>query len=97
MLRLSLAFTFVALLGACSDFPQLDDAVSPAAKIAPYPSLIPIDQALTNAQDVQITDESVSTLKGRMNGLKNRTTRAKRPVIDTETRKRLQDAIDRHS
>ncbi len=97
MLRLSLAFTFVALLGACSDFPQLDDAVSPAAKNAPYPSLVPIDQALTNAQDVQITADSVSTLQARLNGLKTRATRAKRPVIDTETRKRLQDAIDRHS
>ena len=96
MLRLSFAFTIVALLGACSDFPQLDDAVSPAAKNAPYPSLIPMDQALANAQDVQITDETVSTLNGRLNGLKNRATRAKRPVIDDETRNRLQDAIDRH-
>ncbi|WP_457648228.1 hypothetical protein [Profundibacter sp.] len=96
MLRLSFAFTVVALLGACSDFPQLDDAVSPAAKNEPYPSLIPMDQALANAQDVQITDETVSTLNGRLNGLKNRATRAKRPVIDDETRKGLQDAIDRH-
>ena len=96
MLRLSLAFTFAALLGACSDFPQLDDAVSPAAKTAPYPSLVPMDQALANAQDVQITDETISTLNGRMNGLKRRATRAKRPVIDTETRTRLQDAIKRH-
>ncbi len=96
MLRLSLAFTFAALLGACSDFPQLDDAVSSAAKNAPYPSLIPMDQALANAQDVQITDQTISTLNGRVNGLKRRATRVSRPVIDTETRNRLQDAINRH-
>ena len=96
MLRLTFSLVFSALLGACSDFPQLDDAVSPAAKTTPYPSLVPMDQALVNAQDVQITDESVSTLKGRINGLKRRATRAKGPVIDNETRKRLQDAIDRH-
>jgi len=96
MLRFSLALTLAALLGACSDFPQLDDAVSPAAKNAAYPSLVPMDQVLVDTQDVQITDETVTTLSGRMNGLKGRATRAKRPVIDDETRNRLQDAIDRH-
>jgi len=96
-MRIAVIFTISAtLLAGCSDFPQLDSAISPAARNAEYPSLVPISQIISGAADVQITEQTVSTLKGRISRLNARAARLRRPVIDNATRARLRAAMNRH-
>lgn len=85
-----------ALLAGCNDFPQLDDAISTTARNADYPTLLPIDQVISGANDVQITEKTVSALMGRIAALRGRAARLRRPVIDTRTRARMRAAINRH-
>lgn len=97
MLRFATSFALIAtLLAGCSDFPELDAAITPAARKAGYPSLVPLDQLISGAQDIQITDETVATLQTRIARLNARAARLQRPVIDSATRARMRAAIARH-
>lgn len=97
MLRFTALFTLTAtLLVGCSDFPELDAAISPTARQAGYPSLVPMGQIITGAQEVQITPQSVASLQGRVGGLQARAANLRRPVIDSASRARLRAAIARH-
>lgn len=97
MLRQTAAFAIlVTVMVGCSDFPELDAAVTPAARQAGYPSLIPINQLIDGAQDVQITPQTVANLQGRVSGLQARAARLRGPVIDAATRARMRAAIARH-
>ncbi len=97
MLRIIPALAIsAALLAGCSDFPELDDAVSPTARKAGYPALLPIDQLIAGAKDVQITEETVSSLQSRIARLNARAARLRGPVIDAATRARMRAAIARH-
>lgn len=89
------AITATALAG-CSNFPELDAAVTPAARTADFPSLVPISPLIAGAQQVQITEETVATLQGRVSGLKARAARLRGPIIDGATRARMQAAMARH-
>ena len=88
--------TVATLLAGCSDFPELDAAITPTARNAEYPSLMPIDQLVADAQDVQITEQTVTTLKGRAGSLRARAARLRGPIIDSATRARMRAAIARH-
>ncbi len=97
MLRIIPALALsAALLAGCSDFPELDDAVSPTARKAGFPNLLPIDQLIAGAQEVQITEETVTTLQARIARLNARAARLRGPVIDAATRARMRAAIARH-
>jgi outer membrane murein-binding lipoprotein Lpp len=97
MLRIFPALALsAALLAGCSDFPELDNAVSPTARKAGYPSLLPIDQLIAGAKEVQITEETISTLQSRIARLNARAARLRGPVIDAATRARMRAAIARH-
>ncbi len=97
MHRLAAAFAITAtMLAGCSNFPELDAAITPAARQAGYPSLMPLDQLVAGAEEVQITEETIATLQGRVSGLKGRAARLRGPVIDSATRARMQAAIARH-
>jgi hypothetical protein len=39
------------MLSACSDWPQLDDTLTPAAREAPFPALTPVPPAPTSRAD----------------------------------------------
>ncbi|PHQ98429.1 MAG: hypothetical protein COB39_08880, partial [Marinosulfonomonas sp.] len=64
-----------ALLAGCSNFPELDDAVSPTARKAGYPALLPIDPLIAGAKEVQVTKETVLTLQSRIARLNARAAR----------------------
>ncbi len=97
MLRHAAAIAIIAtVMAGCSDFPELDAAVTPAARDAAYPSLTPLDQLIAGAQDVQITPQTVANLQGRVTGLQGRAARLRGPVIDAATRARMRAAIARH-
>ena len=97
MLRIIPALALsAALLAGCSDFPELDNAVSPTARKAGYPALLPIDQLIAGAQEVQITEETISGLQSRLARLNARAARLRGPVIDATTRARMRTALARH-
>ncbi len=97
MLRIAVIFCLsVTALAGCTGFPQLDGAISPAAKGTAYPTLLPIDQIITAAANVQISEKSVASLTSRANNLKARANRLRGPVLDARTRARLHAAIKRH-
>lgn len=97
MLRFTALFALIAtLLAGCSDFPELDAAITPAARNADYPSLIPIGQIVTGAEQVQISAQTVATLQARISRLQSRAARLRGPVVDHATRTRMRTAIARH-
>lgn len=97
MFRLFACLAITAtLMGGCSDFPELDAAISPAARKAGYPGLMPIDQLLAEAQQVQISPQTVSNLQSRISRLKARAARLRGPVVDGTSRARMRAAIARH-
>ena len=97
MLRIIPALALsAALLAGCSDFPELDNAVSPTARKAGYPVLLPIDQLIAGAQEVQITEETILTLQSRIARLNARASSLRGSVIDASTRARMRAAMARH-
>ncbi len=98
MLRHLSVFALVtALLAACSDFPELDQAVSDSARHADFPELLPLQTILNQAENTQITEQTVSSLQGRVARLRARANRLRAPVINTAARARMRAAIARHS
>lgn len=97
MLRFATSFALTAtLLAGCSDFPELDAAITPAARKAGYPSLVPLDQITSGAQEPQITEQTIATMQARVASLNARAARLQRPIIDSATRARMRAAIARH-
>lgn len=97
MLRHAAAFAITAIaMAGCSEFPELDAAISPTARQAAYPSLKPMDQLIAGAAEVQITQQTTANLQGRVGGLNARAARLRGPVIDSATRARMRAAMARH-
>ena len=97
MLRFTPVLALIgALLAGCSNFPELNGVISPAAQGTDYPSLLPIDQIITGAQQAQFTGQTSVTLQARANRLRARADRLRGPVIDRKTRTRMRRAIARH-
>ena len=98
MSRLIFTLGFLAFaVSACTDFPELDAAVSERAKRADYPTLVAIDGILSGANEYQITPATIGDLQSRIARLRARAARLKRPVIDRASRSKLNAAIARHS
>ena len=86
----------VGFLAGCSDFPQLDNAVSETARNADFPQLVPKSQLLANARDVQISPQTTAGIINRAGSLQARAARLRSPVLSSATRARLQAAMARH-
>ena len=93
-LRSALIPIVFAALGACSDFPELDDAVDSDAQGTTYPDLVPIESLNSRAPDQRITPETAPDLDSRIARLKNRAARLKGPVVDTETHERMKAGVE---
>jgi hypothetical protein len=97
MLRTApLLVALTLLVAACSGFPALNDAVSPEARRADYPSLLPMGQLRAGEQDFTISSGTSGNLTGRVGGLRRRAARLKRPVIGAFDRARMLAAVARH-
>ena len=81
----------IAALGACAEFPQLDDRIDAAALAADYPTLQPLDPLLakTANQTSTITAASEAGFDSRITTLRSRTARLGSPVIDAATLARM--------
>ncbi len=99
MVRMSeLVLVSALVLAACSDFPELDGVISPEARAADYPALIPIDQALLAGFAGQPDSQAeIDWLIARAAALRRRARAlARRPVIDNRSRRQMASALERH-
>ena len=92
-------FTIILVLAAtgCTQFPELDRAVSARARAAAYPQILPMDGL---ERDVQATGSGsgLGNLPGRLARLQSRARSMRaRPVVDSATRARMMAALARHS
>ncbi|MCR9112900.1 MAG: hypothetical protein NXH84_06495 [Rhodobacteraceae bacterium] len=82
-----------ALLAGCSQFPELDDTVSGAARKAAYPDLVPVEVLRAGLPAQQITEDSSPALEARVDRLRARAARLRGTVIDAPTRQALRRKI----
>lgn len=73
-------FLSLTCLAGCSDFPDLDERIEPAARTAPYPALIPLDAVLGGGTEAQITDTTGTDLEARASALRARAARLRAQV-----------------
>jgi len=85
----------IAGLGACAEFPQLDDRIDAAALAADYPTLQPLDPLLAKAanQKSTITAASEAGFDSHIGTLRARAARLRGPVIDAATRARMRRGV----
>lgn len=84
-------------LAGCSDFPQLEASLSPAARAAAYPTIAPFEQINAIDEGGEITPESMQALQARAAGLRARAARLRRTIVDRETRARMNAALARNA
>ncbi len=88
------ALVFLTFLGACTDFPQLDAAISEDAKNAAYPNLVPADELLAKRQDSRITPQTGPDLIARADRLRARAGLIRGiETVDEATRIRLRGRL----
>ena len=63
------------IAAGCAQVPELDDHVTPAAKAAPYPALVPLDPLLNSTAETRITDQTDPELQARAAALRARAQR----------------------
>lgn len=80
-------------LAACTEFPDLGSVVAPGLGSADYPKLVPVEPLLAQAQEVQITPDSMAGIEGRIARLKARAARLRGRVVDSGTRARMQSGV----
>lgn len=93
--RLSLC---LALLAACEQFPQLDQAISDQARQSGYPDLAPVDELLARADDSARQDQAaeIEALRIRARLLQARAQLLRRTdVIDSDSQDRMKAGFER--
>lgn len=93
--RLSLC---LALLAACEQFPQLDEAISDQARQSGYPDLAPVDELLARADDSARQDQAaeIEALRTRARLLQARAQLLRRTdVIDSDSQDRMKAGFER--
>lgn len=89
-----IALTLITCLTACTQFPELDSAVSEQAKDAEYPALVPVEGLLAQAETTRTDpDQTIQSLNARVAALRNRAKRLRNTVVDSTTRQRMKDGV----
>lgn len=81
------------LLGACTQFPDLDARLDSAAAKADYPALVPVEPLLAGTEQAQITPQTHTDLTARISALRARAARLRGTVIDSATRTRMASGV----
>ncbi len=84
---------FALALSACATFPELDATLSAEAKDAEYPQLMPVSEMTAQAPDARITEQTASSLNGRIAALRARAARLRGSVVDSATKRRMQAGV----
>ncbi len=96
MRRILLAFSLILAASGCSDFPELDAAVSARARSGEYPRILPLDDLLA-AVPARTATTGIGNLPARLARLRSRARQMRaRPVIDSMSRARMLAALARH-
>lgn len=87
--RFALLISLLAWASACAQIPDLDGALSDAARDAPYPDLLPVEELNARVSAPRITPETASGIEARVASLKARAAQLRGSVIDSPTRERM--------
>lgn len=79
-------------LTACAEFPEVDAALASDGPPLDYPELLPFEQLLT-ASEPRLTETDDDALRARAAGLRNRADGLRGPVIEPQTRDRMNDGV----
>ncbi|MDX1780598.1 MAG: hypothetical protein R3256_04680 [Thalassovita sp.] len=74
-----LALSLAVLVG-CSEFPDLSETIEPAARQAPYPALIPIDDLLGAETGADRPSDTTAELQARARALRARAARLRQLI-----------------
>lgn len=89
-MRILLAsLALAALLPGCTRFPELDAAVSPEARRADYPQLVPIAEVLDRRDLARTTGREGDIVAARAAALRARARLLRGIVVNDETRRQL--------
>ncbi len=89
---------FAALLiaTACTQVPELDATIPAHLRNAPYPALVPLDDALFAAPLPQVQSQEIErSLTARRDRLQSRAKGLNASVVDPEARKRMLNGVGR--
>jgi type IV pilus biogenesis protein CpaD/CtpE len=89
MLRPPALILIAAVLTGCATFPQLDAVITPEARRADYPALVPVDSIIVRRGDSTITAQTGERLRARAANLRARARLLRGASVDEETRLRL--------
>lgn len=79
-------------MAACAEFPEVDAALATGTPSRDYPALLPFEDLLV-ADAPLIAESDEAALLARAEALRNRADRLRGPVIDTQTRDRMNDGV----
>jgi len=79
-------------LSACAEFPEVDAALATGAQGQDYPELLPFEQLLSG-DDPRLAQGDDAALRARAAELRARADGLRRPVIEPQTRDRMDDGV----
>lgn len=89
-------FALVTALAGCTDFPQLDAAVTDKARAAAYPELVPTEGLLAKRGNNRVSETTGPELLARAQRLQARARLLRGiEVVNDETRRRLAGPLRR--
>ena len=93
--RVLMIVGFTALsLTACTQIPELDQAVPESVRKADFPKLVALDTSLTASTLPQDESEKIAqAMAARRDQLNRRAERLNKPVIDSQTKTRMEDGV----
>lgn len=80
------------MVSACAEFPEVDAALAAGDPAADYPALLPFEELIPQ-QDVRLDDGDADALLARATDLRNRADGLRGPVIEPDTRDRMDDGV----
>jgi hypothetical protein len=83
----------LSLPPACTQFPELDDSLSPDARAAAYPTLVPLERIRAFGSSPRLEEGSDETMAARIAALRMRAARLQGSVLDSPSRARLQAGV----
>ena len=85
---------FFLALGACTQFPELDETVGPEAEAADYPALVPLEPILAEAAAApERNAQTEDALEARTAALRARAAGLRQGVVDDETQERMKRGV----
>ena len=80
------------MVSACAEFPEVDAALAAGDPAVDYPALLPFEELIPQ-QDVRLDDGDADALLARATDLRNRADGLRGPVIEPDTRDRMDDGV----